>query len=60
MLQLIDVDGPVMGEKCITLHPKKSHSFRVSFKPPVIGAAYGKLVFIIQGVHLIVSDIYCM
>ena len=57
ILQLIDVDGLVMGEKCITLLPKKSHSFRVSFKPKVIGAAYGKVIFIIQGIHLIVSDI---
>jgi len=60
MLQLMDVDGLVMGEKCITLHPKKSHSFRVSFKPKVLGAAYGKVVFIIQGIHLIVSGVYCI
>jgi hypothetical protein len=53
----MDVDGPVMGEKCITLHPKKRHSFRVSFKPKVVGAAYGKVVFITQGIHLTVSGI---
>ncbi|XP_021919602.1 uncharacterized protein LOC110829806 isoform X3 [Zootermopsis nevadensis] len=52
--ELIDSDGLVMGEKCITLHPRKSHSFHVNFKPLVIGAAYGKLVFIIQGIHLII------
>jgi len=56
----MDADGLVMGEKCITLHPKKSHSFRVSFKPKVIGAAYGKVIFITQGIHLIVSDVYCI
>jgi hypothetical protein len=56
VLQLVDSDGIVMGQKCFTLHPKKSHSFHVNFKPQVIGAAYGKLVFIIQGIHLIVSD----
>jgi len=58
MSQLIDSDGLVMGEKCITLYPKKGHSFRVNFKPQVVGAAYGKLVFIIQGILLIVSDFH--
>jgi hypothetical protein len=57
MLQLIDNDGLVMGEKCVTLHPKQSHPFRVNFKPQEIGAAYAKLVFVIQGIHLIVSDL---
>jgi hypothetical protein len=57
ILQLIDSDGLVMGEKCITLHPKKSHTFRVNFKPQEMGAAHAKLVFIIQGIHLIVSDL---
>jgi hypothetical protein len=57
ILQLTDSDGLVTGEKCITLHPKKSHSFRVNFKPQEIGAAYAKLVFIIQGIHLIVSNL---
>jgi hypothetical protein len=60
ILQLIDSDGLVMGEKCITLHPKKSHSFHVNFKPQETGASYAKLVFIIQGIHLIVSGRVCL
>ncbi|XP_069702727.1 centrosomal protein of 192 kDa [Periplaneta americana] len=50
--ELVEQEGRDARESCVTLLPKKNHVVQVNFKPRQLGTAYGKLVFIIQGIHL--------